>query len=89
VGEPAPFEAGAQGLTAGETTHAAAERWTGALRGLNLAMTATVKRSDRDPSFGFGSRAAAVTIQDSAAEPEPGPQAENASGAQAEPDAGR
>jgi len=73
----------------GETTYAAAERWTGALRGLDVALTATVKRSDRDPSFGFGSRAAAVTVQDPAAEPEPERGAELAPGTQTEPDTGR
>lgn len=39
-----------------------AERWTNALRGLQVSLTTTVKPSGRDASFGFGSGATGVRI---------------------------
>jgi hypothetical protein len=40
------------------------ERWTEALKGLRVSLTATVERSRKDESFGFGSRPTQVVIHD-------------------------
>jgi hypothetical protein len=45
-----------------DNDHTIAERWTDALRGLQVTLTTAVTRSDRDPTFGFGKGASGVQI---------------------------